>query len=45
MFVQENDNLFDTFIDVSRYPDRGKLLGYRLTSTIKHREHWRSVVD
>jgi hypothetical protein len=45
MFVQETDNLFDNFIDVSRYPDRGKLLRYRLTSTIKHSEHWRSALD
>jgi hypothetical protein len=45
MFVKETDNLFDTFSDVSRYPDRGKLLRYRLTSSIKHREYWRSVLD
>jgi hypothetical protein len=45
MFVRETDNLFDTFIVVSRCPDRGKLLRYRLTGTIKHREHWTSALD
>jgi hypothetical protein len=45
MFVKETDDQFDKFSDVSRYPERGKLLRYRLTSTSKHREHWRSAVD
>jgi len=45
MFVKETDNLFDNFSDVSRFPDLGKLLRYRLTSAIKQREHWRSVPD
>ena len=45
MFVKETDNLFDTFTDVSRYLDRGKLLRYCLASSIKHTEHWRSVLE
>jgi hypothetical protein len=45
VFVKGTDNLFDTFSDVWRYPDRGKLLHYRLTSIIKHREHWRNALD
>jgi hypothetical protein len=44
-FVKEVYDLFDSFIGVTRSPDHGKLLHCRLTSTIKHMEHWRSAVD
>jgi len=44
-FVKEVDDLFNSFSDVSRSPDRGKLLRCRLTSTINHMEYWRSAID
>ena len=44
-FVKEVDDLFDSFIGVTRFPDHGKLLRCRLTSTSKHMEYWRSAVD
>jgi hypothetical protein len=45
VFVNEVDDLFDSFSGVTRYPDHGKLLHCHLTSTIKHMEYWRSAVD
>ena len=43
-FIKEVDDLFDIFSGVTRFPDHGKLLRYRLTSTSKHIEYWRSGV-
>jgi len=45
VFVKEVDDLFDSFIGVTCSPDHGKLLRFRLTSTRKHMEYWRSAVD
>jgi hypothetical protein len=42
-FVKEYDDLFDSFLDVTLSPDRGKLL--RCHHTSKHMEYWRSAVD
>jgi hypothetical protein len=44
-FVKEFDDLFDSFIGVTRSPDCGKLLLCHLTSTTEHMEYWRSAVD
>ena len=40
-FVNKVDELFDSFSGVTRYPDRGKLVHCRLTSTSKHMEYWK----
>ena len=45
MFVKDFDDLFDSFIGVTHFPDHGKLLRCHLTSTSKHMEYWRSAVD
>jgi hypothetical protein len=44
-FVQEVDDLFDSFIGVTVSPDRRKRVCCCLTSTSKHMEYWRNAVE
>jgi hypothetical protein len=44
-FVNEVDELFDSFNGVTREPDQGKLLRCHVSSISKHMEYWGNAVD
>jgi hypothetical protein len=45
LFIKDVDDIFDSCIDIARYPDHGRLLHCLLTSTIKHMGYRRSAVE